>query len=216
MADMKSVEGSRPDPKSTPHPDPRPNPRPNPKGRLLIAAVPLVLFAALVAVFAYLLLQDGRDTSEIPSALIGKPAPTFSLPPLEGLKRDGAPVPALASSDLTGKIHIVNIFASWCAPCRAEHPILMNLAKRDGISIVGINYKDRPANALRFLGSLGNPYDRVGADLKGRAAIDWGFYGIPETLLIAPDGTVRHKIVGPIGPEQLERLDAEIAKLRAN
>lgn len=182
--------------------------------RYVVAAIPLVLFAALAGVFAYLLLIE-RDTSEIPSAYLGKPVPEFTLPPLEGLNRDDAAIPGLATADLTGRIHVVNIFASWCAPCRAEHPVLLSLSKRDDISVVGINYKDSSANALRFLGSLGNPYDRVGVDTRGRAAIDWGFYGIPETLLVDTDGTVRHKIVGPIGPDKLARLEAEIEKLKA-
>lgn len=182
--------------------------------RYVVAAIPLVLFTALAAVFAYLLLIE-RDTSAIPSAYLGKPVPEFSLPPLDGLNRQGKAIPGLQTADLKGNIHVVNIFASWCAPCRAEHPVLVSLSKRDDISVVGINYKDRPANALRFLGTLGNPYDRVGVDTRGRAAIDWGFYGIPETLLVAQDGTVRHKIVGPIGPDKLARLEAEIAKLKA-
>jgi len=182
--------------------------------RYILAAIPLLVFVALASVFAFLLLIE-RDTSEIPSAYIGKPVPEFTLPALEDLNKNGTPVPGLQSTDLQGRIHVVNIFASWCAPCRAEHPILVNLAKRDDIGILGINYKDRPANALRFLSTLGNPYERVGVDTKGRAAIDWGFYGIPETLLVAADGTVRHKIVGPIGPKKLQRLEAEIAKLKA-
>ncbi|MEM9678191.1 MAG: DsbE family thiol:disulfide interchange protein [Pseudomonadota bacterium] len=181
--------------------------------RYVLAALPLLAFAALASVFAYLLLID-RDTSSIPSALIGKPVPEFTLPALDGLSASNVPVPGLETADLKGRIHVVNIFASWCAPCRAEHPVLLNLSKRDDIAVVGINYKDRPANALRFLGSLGNPYEKVGVDTRGRAAIDWGFYGIPETLLVAADGTVRHKIVGPIGPDKLARLEAEIEKLK--
>lgn len=179
-------------------------------GRIAILAAPLAVFVLLAAVFAFQL-TSGRDVSELPSAFLGKPAPEFSLPPLEGLTRDGVPVPGLSTADLKGGLTLVNIFASWCAPCRAEHPVLMQLSRREGLSIVGINYKDEPGNALRFLGALGNPYDRVGVDPKGRASIDWGFYGIPETLLIDKEGIVRHKIVGPITAEKLEDLEEALA-----
>lgn len=184
-----------------------------PMARLFWLALPLIVFGALVAVF-FVQLTSGRDVSELPSALIGKPVPEFSLPPLEGLNRAGQPVPGLASTDLTGDVRLVNIFASWCVPCRAEHPILMGLAQNDGLAIVGINYKDQGENARRFLGTLGNPYTHVGVDEKGRAAIDWGFYGIPESLLVDREGRVRHKIVGPITADKLEKLRAEIAKLK--
>lgn len=181
-------------------------------GRLLLVASPLIVFGALAAIFASQLLS-GKNAAELPSALIGKPVPTFELQALDGLKTDGAPVPGLKSADLQGKVTLVNIFASWCAPCRAEHPVLMNMAKLDGLDIVGINYKDSPENALRFLGALGNPYKRVGTDRKGRIAIEWGFYGIPETLLVGPDGLVKHKVVGPITAEKYDMLKAEIDKL---
>ncbi|MEM9734100.1 MAG: DsbE family thiol:disulfide interchange protein [Pseudomonadota bacterium] len=183
------------------------------KSRLFWLALPLVVFGALVAVF-FVQLTSGRDVSELPSALVSKPAPTFSLPPLEGLNRAGAPVPGLSSQDLTGSVKLVNIFASWCAPCRAEHPILMALAEQDGLPIVGINYKDRDENARRFLGTLGNPYTHVGVDAQGRTAIDWGFYGIPESFLVDAEGRVRHKIVGPITADKLQVLRAQIAKLQ--
>ena len=140
-------------------------------------------------------------------------APQFSLPPLEGLKRDGVPVPSLASSNLKGELTLVNIFASWCAPCRAEHPVLMQMAQDKRLQIVGINYKDDPGNALRFLGGLGNPYSRVGTDRAGRTAIDWGFYGIPESLLVDANGIVRHKVVGPLTKDKFDRLMNEITKL---
>lgn len=183
--------------------------------RVILLAIPLLLFVALAVVFG-MQLTSGRDTSELPSALIGKPVPAFDLPPLEGLKNNGGQaVPRFSSTDLKGGPTLVNIFASWCAPCRVEHPVLMQLAKRDDLKIMGINYKDNSGNALRFLGALGNPYDRVGTDTKGRTAIDWGFYGIPETLLVDEQGIVRHKIVGPITAEKFERLNEEIAKLKA-
>ncbi|MEE9376400.1 MAG: DsbE family thiol:disulfide interchange protein [Rhizobiaceae bacterium] len=182
-------------------------------GRMLALASPLLLFSALAAVFFYQL-QSGKDTSEIPSALIGKPVPTFNLSPLAGLKRDGVLVQGLNSTDLVGQVSLVNIFASWCVPCRAEHPVLIKLAEDKTINIVGINYKDKPGNALRFLGGLGNPYARVGVDPKGRTAIEWGFYGIPETLLVDRKGIVRYKVVGPINAAKYKALLEEIKKLR--
>ncbi len=180
--------------------------------RLIALASPLIIFGALAAVF-YFELTSGKDNSELPSALIGKPVPVFDLQPLAGLKTDGEIIPGLKSANLKGRITLVNIFASWCAPCRVEHPVLLKLAKNPELDIVGINYKDKGENALRFLGALGNPYKRVGVDSKGRTAIEWGFYGIPETLLVGPDGIVRHKIVGPISAEKFKTLKAEIQKL---
>ena len=180
--------------------------------RLLLLAAPLIFFGALAAVF-YFQLVSGKDTSELPSALIGKPVTAFDLQPLEGFMEQGQQMPGLKSADLIGKISLVNIFASWCAPCRAEHPVLMKLAENKELTIVGINYKDQAENARRFLGVLGNPYTRVGVDPKGRTAIEWGFYGIPETLLVDPDGIVRHKIVGPIDPEKFKALKAKIQEL---
>ena len=181
--------------------------------RWLIVVLPLLVFLGLAGVMAMQLLS-GRDTSELPSALIGGPAPQFKLEPLQGLNVAGAQVPGLSGEDLKGKPTLVNIFASWCAPCRAEHPVLMALAKEGRVRIVGINYKDKPGNALRFLGALGNPYERVGVDEAGRAAIDWGFYGIPETLLVDADGIVRHKIIGPITSEKLKKLREAVAELQ--
>lgn len=181
-------------------------------GRIVALASPLLIFAGLAVIFA-MQLTSGKDVSELPSALIGKPVPVFDLQPLDGLKSDGKPVSGLKSSDLMGKVSLVNIFASWCAPCRAEHPVLVEMAKTDGLTIFGINYKDQQENALRFLGALGNPYERVGVDQNGRTAIEWGFYGIPETLLVGPDGIVRHKVVGPITADKYEVLRQEIKKL---
>jgi cytochrome c biogenesis protein CcmG/thiol:disulfide interchange protein DsbE len=135
-----------------------------------------------------------RDPSTLPSALIDKPVPEFDLPPLEAV---GMNKPGLASSDLTGKVQLVNIFASWCGPCRAEHPYLMRMA-REGVVLQGFNYKDNPGDAARFLRELGDPYERIGADRNGRAGIDWGVYGVPETFVIDAEGKIRHKHVGPI------------------
>ncbi|MEO8668009.1 MAG: DsbE family thiol:disulfide interchange protein [Bauldia sp.] len=166
--------------------------------RRLVLLLPLVFFAVLAGIFL-VRLESGGDVSDIPSALVGKPAPDFSLPGLDALG-----VPGLGRADLAGKVTLVNVFASWCGPCRAEHPQLAVLAADKRIQVVGINYKDVPENARRFLGQLGNPYAAVGVDSKGRAAIDWGVYGVPETFLIGKDGTILKKFIGPILPENLD------------
>lgn len=180
-------------------------------------AIPLLVFAALAAVFAKGLFSG--DASKVPSALIGKPAPAITLAPLEGLQRDGQPVPSFAMADLAkGKATIVNVFASWCAPCRVEHPFLVAMAdsaavKQGKVVLVGFNYKDEAENARRFLGALGNPYSAVGVDRAGRAAIDWGVYGVPETFLIGPDGRILEKHVGPLDGGAASRLLAKAAAL---
>jgi cytochrome c biogenesis protein CcmG, thiol:disulfide interchange protein DsbE len=168
------------------------------RGRYLIAALPLVLFAGLAAVFMTQL-QSGRDVSEIPSALIGTRAPSLDLAALDGSQR-----PALTTAAISGRLTLVNVFASWCVPCRQEHPMLLELSKDPRVNVVGINYKDRNDNALRFLGELGNPYSAIGVDPNGKAAIDWGVYGIPESYLVGPDGTILYKKVGPFDPESYQ------------
>jgi cytochrome c biogenesis protein CcmG/thiol:disulfide interchange protein DsbE len=171
-------------------------------------AVPIAAFAALAAVFGFYLYQvgpGGKDISQVPSALIDKPAPAFALPPIEG-RKDG-----FASADLMGKVSLVNVFASWCEPCKAEHPILMELA-RQGVPIYGINHKDQPEKALQFLANLGNPYRAVGADKDGRVSIDWGVYGFPETFVIDGQGRIRYRHVGPIRPEHVERIFAPLLR----
>ncbi len=174
--------------------------------------IPLAIFIVLAGVFLLRLATEG-DISAIPSALVGKPAPEFALPALADLTRDGTPVPGLARADLDGRVTLVNVFASWCGPCRAEHPLLMQLAKDARVRVVAINYKDQPENARRFLGRLGNPYAAIGVDTGGRAAIDWGVYGVPETFLVDASGTIRLKHTGPLTPEILrERLMPEIEK----
>ncbi|MCK7612312.1 DsbE family thiol:disulfide interchange protein [Roseibium sediminicola] len=165
----------------------------------VLVLLPLVVFAALAALFLFQLTLGG-DPQKIPSALINKPAPEFDLPPVEGLLADGAQVPGFGHADFAGKISVVNVFASWCVPCRQEHPLLEDLAKVDGIQLLGINYKDKPENARRFLGSLGNPYDRIGADTAGRTAIEWGVYGVPETFIVDAKGMIRYKFIGPLSP----------------
>jgi cytochrome c biogenesis protein CcmG/thiol:disulfide interchange protein DsbE len=162
--------------------------------------LPLVLFGLLAALFLIRLFAG--DASRIPSALIGKPAPDFDLPPLEGLKD----TPGLSTGDLRrGRVTLVNIFASWCAPCRQEHPVVMSLAndeqlKAKGVELYGLSYKDETANALDFLQGEGNPYRRVGVDPAGRTAIDFGVYGVPETFVIKGDGTIAYKFIGPLTP----------------
>lgn len=179
-------------------------------------AIPLLVFAALAAVFAKGLFSG--DASKVPSALIGKPAPVITLPPLEGLQRDGQPVPTFAVADLAkGKATIVNVFASWCAPCRVEHPFLVAMAdslavKQGKVALVGFNYKDEAENARRFLSALGNPYSAVGVDRNGRAAIEWGVYGVPETFLIGPDGRILEKHVGPLDGAAASRMLARAQK----
>jgi cytochrome c biogenesis protein CcmG, thiol:disulfide interchange protein DsbE len=170
---------------------------PQPPARRLGPALPLLLFALLAALFWYAL-QSG-DPSRLPSALIGKPVPAFDLPPLDGLLADGAPVPGFAAADLAqGEPTIVNVFASWCLECQIEHPLLLALGRQPGVRLFGIDYKDDPASARRFLGRHGNPYARVGADPSGRVAIDFGVYGVPETYVVAGDGTIAYRHVGPL------------------
>jgi cytochrome c biogenesis protein CcmG, thiol:disulfide interchange protein DsbE len=120
-----------------------------------------------------------------------------------GLTEGGNPVPGLSDADLKGRVTVVNVWASWCVPCRQEHPALVELAKDPAVRVVGINYKDSPDNARRFLRELGNPFAAIGADSSGRAAIDWGVYGVPETFVVGPDGTIRHKHIGPLQPGQM-------------
>jgi cytochrome c biogenesis protein CcmG, thiol:disulfide interchange protein DsbE len=164
-------------------------------GRYAFALIPLLVFAGIAGTAGKMLYdQDvhGKNISEIPSALLGTKAPSLNLPPLEG-----ANLPALTDAAVKGKLTLVNVFASWCIPCREEHPILKELAKDSRLNIVAINYKDKNDNALGFLGELGNPYKAIGIDPKGQAAIDWGVYGIPESYLVGPDGTILYKRVGP-------------------
>ncbi len=162
--------------------------------------LPVAAFVGLAAVFGFYLYQmgpGGKDISVVPSALIDKPAPEFDLPPIEG-RDDG-----FSSADLAGKVSLVNVFASWCLPCRVEHPILMRLAD-EGVPIFGINIRDKAEDARRCLDQLGNPYRRSGADGNGRVSIDWGVYGYPETFIVDRDGRIRYKHIGPIMPRDLD------------
>lgn len=183
-----------------------------PPGRrpVLIFLIPLILFGALSLVFLAGLFSG--NASKVPSALIGRPAPMITLEALEGLREGGTAVLAFGMADLAkGRATIVNVFASWCAPCRIEHPFLVALAgspavKQGRVAVVGINYKDEAENARRFLGALGNPFSAVGVDRAGRAAIEWGVYGVPETFLIAGDGKILEKHVGPLDADSAGRL----------
>jgi cytochrome c biogenesis protein CcmG/thiol:disulfide interchange protein DsbE len=157
--------------------------------------LPVALFA-LLAVGFYGGLET--DTNVLPSPLIDKPAPEFALPSLAG---NGA---GFSSADLNGKVSLVNVFASWCVPCRAEHKVLTALAQAKRVPIFGINYKDKPEAARAWIADLGNPYTRIGAD-DGRVAIDWGVYGVPETFVVDRDARIRYKHVGPLTQADLQQ-----------
>jgi cytochrome c biogenesis protein CcmG/thiol:disulfide interchange protein DsbE len=173
-----------------------------PARRRLFVLIPLLIFLVLALLFLYRL--GTGDPSRIPSALIGRPVPATNLPPLEGLTRDGIPVPGIAADSFTGAVTLVNVWASWCVPCHDEAPLLMKLAEDKRIRMVGINYKDQSDNARRFIGRHGNPFVAVGTDANGRASIDWGVYGVPETFVIGRDGRVAYKLVGPITAQNLD------------
>jgi cytochrome c biogenesis protein CcmG/thiol:disulfide interchange protein DsbE len=165
--------------------------------RILLAVLPLVLLVGLVAVFA---LNMDRDPTLVRSVLINKPAPAFVLPAVAGTGVEG-----FDSAALEGEVTVVNVFASWCVPCREEHPLLERLKAETGVRIFGINQKDAPENAAAFLTALGNPYQRIGGDSDNRVSIDWGVYGVPETFVVNAAGIITFKHVGPISPESLER-----------
>lgn len=157
----------------------------------LIYLVPFVVFAVLVFYFAAGL---QRDPKILPSALINKPLPDFSLKAIEG-----GSGPGLSSDDLKkGTVSVLNVFASWCIPCRAEHPVITRLVKTKAAPVYGLNYKDKAPEALRWLTELGDPYAAIGADTTGRVGIDLGVYGIPETFVVDGKGIVRYKHVGPV------------------
>jgi cytochrome c biogenesis protein CcmG, thiol:disulfide interchange protein DsbE len=172
-------------------------------GRRLALLLPLAVFLALAALFFYRL--GAGDPARLPSALIGRPAPATELPPVAGLMRDGQPVPGLAAKDFSGRVTLLNVWASWCVPCHDEAPLLLKLAEDKRINVVGINYKDQADNARRFLGRYGNPFAASGADPSGRAAIEWGVYGVPETFIVGRDGKIAFKLVGPITEENMEK-----------
>lgn len=153
---------------------------------------PVVVFAGLATALGWGLT---RDPKVLPSALIDKPVPEFNLQPVKGRTL------GLASADLSGEVSIVNVFASWCLPCKVEHPVWMDLKARNVVPIHGLNYKDTPDDASAWLNRLGDPYKRTGADLDGRVAIDWGVYGVPETFIVSADGRIAYKHVGAVTKE---------------
>lgn len=189
---------------------------PPPKRSIWITLLPIAFFAALAGLFTYSL-QTG-DPSRLPSVLINRPAPEFDLPQLDGLTRDGQQVPGIKTADLkAGKVHVVNFWASWCTGCRTEHPVLEAFHRMKIAPLVGVDYKDAPSNASRFLGQYGNPYDIIGVDRKGRAGIDFGVYGVPETYIVDGDGIIRYKHIGPISARDLkETIIPEIEKARTS
>jgi cytochrome c biogenesis protein CcmG, thiol:disulfide interchange protein DsbE len=184
------------------------------RSRRVLVFIPLALFLALATLFFVRLGND--DPSRIPSALIGQPVPDISLPPLPGLDRDGKAVPGIEAAEFKGTVTVVNVWASWCVPCRDEAPLLMQIAEDHRVRVVGINYKDQPDNARRFLGLFGNPFVAAGADENGRAAIEWGVYGVPETFIVGRDGKIAFKLIGEINPDNLARtVRPEIEKALA-
>ena len=176
----------------------------------VIVLLPVAVFGALAVLLLFRLFAG--DPSRLPSALIGSAVPEFEAAALEVLVAEGAPVPGFSTADLReGEVRLVNVWGSWCVPCREEHPYLMRLAEDDRIEIYGINYKDQAENARRFLGRYGNPFDAVGIDPRGRIGIDWGVYGVPETFVVGRDGTIVYKHVGPLTADSLAgRLMPEI------
>jgi cytochrome c biogenesis protein CcmG, thiol:disulfide interchange protein DsbE len=183
----------------------------SPQRRSRLIVLPVIVFLALAALF-WFRLGDG-DPSRIPCALIGHPVPQTSLPPLQGLLSNGAQVPGLDPANFKGKVSVVNVWASWCVPCHDEAPLLTELAKDSRLQLIGINYKDAPDNARRFLSRYGNPFSSIGVDGNGRAAIEWGVYGVPETFIVGRNGKIAYKLVGPITPDNIRSaLVAEIDK----
>jgi cytochrome c biogenesis protein CcmG/thiol:disulfide interchange protein DsbE len=164
--------------------------------RRVLFLVPVALFAIVAGYFAYSLRPD-HDPRRLPSALLNRPAPDFSLPRLgvEGM---------LTNADLAGQVTVINVFASWCAPCRIEHPVLTRLARDRAVRLIGIAYKDKPEDSTRFLAELGDPYRAVGVDREGRAGIDFGVYGVPETYVLDREGRIRLRFVGPLSARQAE------------
>lgn len=166
---------------------------------------PVAVFAAIAAFFAFALFYS--DPSKLPSTLIGKPVPMTEFPAIPELMADGRPISGFKSADLTdGKVKVVNFWASWCAPCVEEHPLLIALKAKTGVEVFGVNYKDQAESARRFLGRYGNPFTAVGSDSNGRNAIEWGVYGMPETFVVNGRGEIVYKHVGPVSVELLGSL----------
>jgi len=175
--------------------------------RRMAVFLPALIFVGMAVALSWGLT---RNASDIPSALIGKPVPAFSLPPVQGRTL------GLSSGDLRGEVSLVNVFASWCVACTEEHPVFMQLAATGTVPPHGLNYKDRPDDAARWLDTMGDPYTRTGADLTGRVAIDWGVYGVPETFVVSADGRIAYKHIGAVTQEALQEMILPLVKrLRA-
>jgi cytochrome c biogenesis protein CcmG/thiol:disulfide interchange protein DsbE len=182
--------------------------------RRILVLVPLVAFLALAGLF--MLRLSAGDPSRIPSTLIGRAAPATNLQPLRGLTRAGQEMPGLDSAAFAGEVTLLNVWASWCVPCRDEAALLMVLAADRRIRVAGMNYKDQPEDAIRFLARYGNPFVANGVDANGRAAIEWGVYGVPESFVVGRDGRIAYKLIGPITLENLDNtLKPEIEKALA-
>lgn len=180
--------------------------------RRLLVALPVLIVLVLGGFFWWGLNPD-RDPNAIPSVLIDAQAPEFALDGIPGLE-----TPGLSKSDLSGASNplVVNVFASWCVPCRAEHAVLTRMAREEQIHLLGINYKDKPEDATRWLDELGNPYERIGADLNGRVGIEWGISGVPETFVIDANGIVVYRFVGPIlSADDVDNMRDAIALARS-
>jgi cytochrome c biogenesis protein CcmG/thiol:disulfide interchange protein DsbE len=177
-------------------------PRLGTRRRKLVVYLPLAIFLALAALF--LIRLSAGDISRIPSALIGRTAPVTVLPPIPGLLRDGEPVPGIDANTFKDEVTVLNVWASWCVPCHEEAPLLVALAADKRIRVVGINQKDQADNARRFLNRYGNPFAATGVDANGRASINWGVYGVPETFVIGRDGRIAYKLIGPITSGNLD------------
>jgi len=176
----------------------------NVRWRRLVVVLPLVVFSGLVLLF--LIGLRAGDPSRIPSALVGHPAPQTTLPPLAGLERNGEAIPGIVPAMFKGEVTVLNVWASWCEECHDEAPLLMQLAQDRRVRVIGISYKDKADNARRFLGRYGNPFAAAGFDVSGRASIEWGVYGVPETFLVGRDAHIRYKLIGEITPANLEAV----------
>ncbi|TLP46987.1 DsbE family thiol:disulfide interchange protein [Cohaesibacter sp. CAU 1516] len=194
---------------------------PDKKGGInLLILLPLIIFVGMAGLFAYQM-KFGNNPNEVPSVLINKPAPDFDLPALDAkfgiVRPDQGELPGFKTADLLGKVSVVNVWASWCPTCRDEHPILLDLTQDPRFELVGLAYKDEPANSARFLSNHGNPFDAVGMDLSGRTGIDWGVYGAPETFIVDTKGVIRHKHIGALTPRSvaesfMPKLEAILAE----
>jgi cytochrome c biogenesis protein CcmG, thiol:disulfide interchange protein DsbE len=169
--------------------------------------IPLALFGVLLG---FLFVGLSLKPREVPSPLINKPAPEFSLPKLDD------PSQQLGRKDMLGQVWVLNVWASWCVPCQQEHPLFVQLGQKKLAPIVGLNYKDQRADAMRWLARWGNPYLATVSDLQGKVGIDWGVYGVPETFIIDKQGTIRFKHIGPVTPEVMrEQIEPMLKQLQA-